>query len=448
MISTMRPCLVLVLVALSGSVCALQDEKKQPSASMSSGSWNSTGDQWTSTSDYQIEGYAPRPDESTLQSMRVQWEQPVVDPLGNFCTIRGQLQIPADNPEPMKPIEWFQGLTVYMARQPAAKPNWSRGITEQDALEHTTVVQGSGTFEVSLDLRKAVRDRQAEQSFQFGLAWARHSVLQNGRQRVEWSSNAPVVASSIEMLNIPAGPPLSRELELINSAAGWPFSNPDGVALIRAVNALQKLPKDEALRVLEEFISLTNDFEYFDDQEVVFWIVRLLFEPVRLDERIPTPMIAVYLVGGEFGEDFADAYLWPLNPMELVDDIPFMVGMRFGMGGMPEHPSSHIEWARRHCVMRDAPLRPTNNPLAAADKLLNSRKFARLNEDMTRQSTELIRAHAMAMVASNLQPLPERRRDRAEAQADWEERRKEAAKVGVKWDEAADRFAVTRPDNE
>ncbi len=447
MISKVLPSLLLVLVPVIGSICTAQDKKVQPSASSNATSWRSTRDQWTRTSDYQIEGYAPRPDESTLQSITVQWEQPVVDPLGNYCTLRGQLQILADNPEPTKPIEWFQGLTVYMARQPAAKPNWSRESPQQDAVKHTTVVQGSGKFEVSLDLRKAARDRQAEQSFQFGLALARHSVLQGGRQRVEWSSNAPVVASSIEMLNVPAGPPLSREMELINSAAGWPFSNPDGVALIRAVNALQKLPKDEALRVLEEFMSLTNDFEYFDDQEVVFWIVRLLFEPIRLDERIPTPMIYVFLLDDR---DSADALLWPLNPIELVDEIPFMVGMQTNGSGMPEHPSSHIEWARRHGVMRDAPLRPTSSPLAAADKLLNSQKFARLNmdDDMASLSTESIKSQAMAMVASSLQPLPERRRDRAEAQADWEERLKKAAKVGIKWDEAADRFVVTRPDND
>lgn len=243
------------------------------------------------------------------------------------------------------------------------------------------------------------------------------------------------------MLTIPAAPPLSHEMELVNHAGGWPFSNPDGIALIRAVNALRKLGKDKSLLVLEEYVQLTDDnYDYYVDQEAVFWIIRLLFEPIRLDDSIPPPAIAVSWID----HDSADARLWPLNPLDLVDDVPFMTGIRVAMGGMPEHPSSHIEWVRRHGVIRDEPLRPTTHPLAAAEKLLRSRRFARVDEPLRRIATDSIRSRALAMVPDILKPLPGRPRDSTQ-QVHWDARLKEADQREITWDHQAERFVARRP---
>src|SRR5262249_45767503 len=163
-----------------------------------------------------------------------------------------------------------------------------------------------------------------------------------------------------------------------NRASGWPFSNPNGVELIRAVNALQPLGKERALAVLEKYVELTQGggyFSYFSDREIVFWIIRLLFEPIRLDDRIPSPAIRVFLSDRQFPE----AMKWPLNPMAVFGDVPFMVGHRIGSSGHPEEPSSHIRWARLHGVIRDDPLVPTANPLGAAEAILGSRRFKALN---------------------------------------------------------------------
>ena len=267
MVSSNRLWLMFVLLAVSGSISTAQDEKKEPSAYLGRSLWRSMGDMWTRTLDYEINGYAERPDESTLKSVTVQWERPEVDRLGNFCTVRGQLRNPAVDCDPSKPIDWFQGLTVSIARHPGLKPDWSKGITEQDALDRTSVVGGAGRFEVVIDMRKIERNRTLEQPYQFGLALAKHTALQNGLHRVVCSSTTPIAASNIQILKIPAAPKLSRELELVNRAGGWPFSNPDGVDLINAVNALQKLGKEKALLVLEEYVDLTNDSSYYGDQE-------------------------------------------------------------------------------------------------------------------------------------------------------------------------------------
>ena len=163
----------------------------------------------------------------------------------------------------------------------------------------------------------------------------------------------------------------------------------------------QPLGKERALAVLEEYVALTRRFDYFSDQEIVFWIIRLLFEPIRLDDRIPVPGIAVFLVD----RGSAEALQWPLNPMAVSADVPFMVGRRSD-GGHAEPPSSHIRWARLHGVIRDDPLVPTANPLAAAEAILNSRGFKALDDFSRAQATEAIRSQALAMVEGIVQPNP------------------------------------------
>ena len=51
--------------------------------------------------------------------------------------------------------------------------------------------------------------------------------------------------------------------------------------------------------------------DYFSDQDVVFWIVRLLFEPIRLDDRIPPPANAVSLsTAGLRRQQFGHSIRW------------------------------------------------------------------------------------------------------------------------------------------
>src|SRR5438045_5532421 len=112
-----------------------------------------------------------------------------------------------------------------------------------DTIDGTAVRTTSGKFQVRIDLRKTQQNRKREQSFQFGIALAKHSATRKAAQSVVWSSRTSAIPSTVRMLSVPAAPKLSAELEQINRASGWPFSNPNGVELIRAVNALQALGK-------------------------------------------------------------------------------------------------------------------------------------------------------------------------------------------------------------
>jgi len=266
-----------------------------------------------------------------------------------------------------------------------------------------------------IDARKTQHDRARPQVFQFGLALADHTKTGDASELVTWSSRTPAIPATVQMLPVPAAAELPRELQLINRASGWPFSNPNSVALIRAVNALQRLGKAKALATLEKYVKLTDTFGYIDDQEVVFWIIRVLFEPIRLDDRIPNPAIAVCLVD----RDSADAANWPLDPMAVVDDIPFMVGERIGGSGMPEPPSAHVEWARRHGVVRDEPLKPTTNPILVAEAILRSQRFKQLADDLRGQARHLIRSQALAMLDGIVPPTATKHDNDATKEQQW-----------------------------
>ena len=80
----------------------------------------------------------------------------------------------------------------------------------------------------------------------------------------------------------------------------------------------------------------------------------------------------------------------------MYQDVPFMLGHRMGGSGVPEHPTSHISWATKFGAIRESPLRP-ENPLVAADRLLNSKKFKALPVSEWDTKTERIREQAITM---------------------------------------------------
>jgi hypothetical protein len=418
------------------AISAPPDGDDKVRASSDGGSWHWTPQEWTYSAKYtDIKDYADRPDEQTLKELSVEWQEPELDALGNICTVRGQIRMRDNGRKRTQAITWFQGLTVYLATTSGAQPDWSTGMNQADTLHETAVTSPCGKFHVCFDLRKTKHDRTHMQSFQFGVAQARHIVQSKTRHNVVWTSRSPAIPSTVQVLCIPVARELSSELQLVNRASGWPFSNPNGVDLIRAVNALQPLGKERALATLEKYVELTQGSGQFFDQDIVFWIISVLFEPIRLDCRIPSPGIAVFLVDRRSVE----AMKWPLNPMAVYGDVPFMVGRRIELGGQPEAPSAHIRWARLHGVIREDPLVPTGNPLAAAEAILGSRRFKVLDNFSRSQATSSIRLQALAMVEGLLEPIDAHAADRDDQ---WKARLRMATERGIHWDAKRDQFVA------
>lgn len=449
---------MLLLLGVTGMARGDDDPGERDEAPSSSATGRWTPDDWTYTeTGVDVKGFADRPDKDTLNQITVEWQRPQLDPLGNLYQLRGQLLVPKKIPGEMRPIDWYQGVTAYLAIEPENKPDWSNGMNQADTLHEIAAVDKSGAFELKFDMRKAKYDRNRNQSFQLGLALAEHSSTGKHHQTIVWSSRNPAIPATVRMSLVPAAPELSHELALINRASGWPFSNPNGVELIRAVNGLLPLGKEQALATLERYVELTSDFGYHDDKEIVFWIIRLLFEPIRLGDRIPSPMIAVFFDA----KDPQGRMNWPLSPMDIIDDVPFMLGRQIAMGGQPEHPSSHIRWARRHGVIRDLPLVPSANPLSAAEAILSSPRFKQLDDFSRNDATNSIRGQALAMVKGIIEPIdepdreddPEVGEDNAPVEEpevvvdphadEWKARLQQATKLKIRWDSKREAFVAT-----
>ncbi len=402
----------------------------------------SSGDGWIRQQRFtNIHGFAERPDDKVMEAVTIEWRQPTLDTLGNTFTVRGRLVVPAADPPGSRPVDWFQGIALYMGTTPGAQPEWSHGMRETDTICETDTLPASGEFSLRIDVHKLAFDRTTPQTFQFGLALAQHTTTGKSSQIVTWQSTTPAISSSVQMLTVPAIVKPSHELELINRASGWPFKNPDGVMLVQAVNALQRLGKDRALATLEQYVKLTREVGYYesrDRSEIVFWIMHVLFEPIRTDERIPPPAIAVFLVHRESPQ----AANWPHDPLSIIGDVPFMVGIRIGMGGMPESPEDRLAWVRRFCVLRDQPLQPSVNPILAAQTLLESRQFQLLDEYDRREATSAIRSQALAMAPSVPLPFPAHKRDAREADRQWAALVAAAQGHAIHWDNEQERFVA------
>ena len=433
----------------------------------SSGGGQNTNDSWCSQTFPTVSGYAARPSNETLSMVTVEWLPIERDPLGNRCKVSGHLQL--SDAGVTKNIDWFQGVAVYLARQPNQELDWSNGIEQRQASYETGfTIDRSGTFEVWFDLREMQSDRHVEQAYQFGLAFGRHEETELPNQfgfkqsqrvktdlgeKITWRSRTPVIPSTVKMLKVPVAPKISRELELINHVNPWFFHfsihqqyQSTGVDLIRAVNAVRRLGKEKGLATLEEFLKLCGGENYFGDRHnTVVWIIQLAFESDPSKEKIPFPKVRDSLVQ----RDSPEKQSWPLDPIELSHDLPFKV-TGFNVGGKMalNYSKPHLAWAHENGVIRDGLLIPANDPLTAAQAILLSPKFKRLNEQAQREGAEWIPNQAMVMVPDLVNQFRKTRTnkpgDAIDYEAEWAALVEYSKKFDITWDQQSENFVVQR----
>jgi HEAT repeat protein len=402
--------------------------------------------------------FAERPDGEILSTMTVKWEPVEREGIGNFCKLRGQLLYPLAGK--LEPIDWFQGATVYLSRRPKIPWDWSKGWIRMETLISNVTCSESGVIEAVFDLRAAQNDRQSIQQFQIGISPAAHQGLYT-EHTVTWDSRTPVIASTVRMIDIPRAPAQSHEIELINSLTDWETVDSTGLKFIRAVNALQRLGKVRAIQTLQNYVKLTEKSPRWRDNEFLFRLIRVLFEPIHPETQIPIPDYSgtwVFLSGSE------EASRWPLYPMELVNDIPFILQNPGGVSHDRETPASHLEFVARFCVMRDSPLRPSSDPITAVDALLKSPKLFRLrqiarnhNQYEIDEAITKIPDSALGMVSDLLEPIPEKKQRAPgdfldifsnEFEREWNTRVEQAKKLRITWDPRTERFVPNQRKDE
>ena len=185
-----------------------------------------------------------------------------------------------------------------------------------------------------------------------------------------------VLPQSVAMLKIPGPPAIGETLQIINGVPSYDQNDFNPAKLVRAVNHLLPMGKEKAIRQLRAFLKIARDStnetvrreENIDtsDRTCVFLIVRLLFECAEPKGELPD----IATVPFTPYPDEVWKKLWPLHPLYLEDDLPFFLVNGGCMDEQPDRPERHVDWAEKHGKLRSKPLRPLDNPMAAANRLV------------------------------------------------------------------------------
>jgi hypothetical protein len=366
------------------------------------------------------------------------------DDLGDIA-ITGRLFLVSEDGKTTKPVDWVQGVRVVLAHRSNAKPDWSKRHDLKDSTWSDCLIEQDGTFRALFKPNRIRRRVGRTENFQLGL-----SLGTRLGSSISWTNSSPILPQTVTRISIAGPQPLSATMQAINGAPSATANRFDPVMLVRAVNHLHALGKDKAIAELYEFLKIARYNPHVERDpanidtshyECVFLIVRLLFEPAEAGDRLP-PMHAFAPPPDK------DEALWPLFPLALQDDIPFIVGEPMMLQGSPELPSPHVAWAARRGKLRARPLRPADDPLRAVDKLMALPQTARLNAwpndfsdrgDLRRQGWKTI-AHLARRPAGSQDFW--HFHGKYDANADWAVHKRIAAKLKIRWDDKLQKYVA------
>lgn len=150
-----------------------------------------------------------------------------------------------------------------------------------------------------------------------------------------------------------------------------PGDEPDPVNLIRAVNTLQAMGEADALRALEAYgnVCVANYRESWRElsEERIIWVARLLYVAPSTGPAIRPPIL-----GGPSPIDMPELF-GATFPIALQNDVPFFLVNGYSLMGCGEPAMDYLKVCRAGGTFRQQPLRPTADPIAAAERVLDSK---------------------------------------------------------------------------
>jgi hypothetical protein len=237
---------------------------------------------------------------------------------------------------------------------------------------------------------------------------------------------------------------------------GWETFDP--AKLIRAVNALQSLDKQTALKVLAAYGTLANkdwarQWRYDLEDGRAILVARLLF--VRTDGNPMMPWLGYGVPDPLVYEGDRD---WPLFPLAVENDVPFLLVAGYGIAGRMERFSDEVDYFQTHCQIRAAPLKPGISPLQAAERIFESARWRRLfvnaipAEAQEYASRSRLRCQALRAVQQLFPDLPKPaeldldRVTREQADRAWAKLLNDPRLENVHWDDKAGEFVAGTAD--
>jgi hypothetical protein len=377
-------------------------------------------------------------DKEQLKRLRVAWDKPrrfvdIANERTPYLKISGTLSLLQKDGKTLEPVDWPSPIQVVLALKPNRKLDWKRWHDSQDSEWSNTLVgrdcrdldkplanRRPGLFTVSIPLGLIESPVGATKPFQVGLCLGE----KNGK-KVTWTNVVPILPQSVKMLDVTGPKPLSRTLQFINACPtpmGWAY---DPIALVRATNHLQSIGKTRAIAALREFTQLAPwgghgrpriDPRNIDtaNEYCLAGLVPLVFDGVPQDELIR---------------------IW--------QGIPFQTVVFLGATGNTLRAGrDSVEAAAKTGKLRKMPLRPSDNPLEAADALFKKIADPKVrNRERLRDLREHLRKQAWRAIRHLVDPHGKEPTDLS-AQATWDKLKTKAAQLKIHWDERRQEYVA------
>lgn len=176
-----------------------------------------------------------------------------------------------------------------------------------------------------------------------------------------------VLVATVALLNPPvatSAPHKGKDLSLRDLSD---FKKYKADAYLAAAAKLQTVGRDKATVVLADFAKRSE----WNESRCVILLCRMLFR-AKVNGEFRRPSI------GEphfFGR--TECKEWPLEPIELVDGVPFFVVRGYWIGGYPEQAGDYLKYCVRNCDWSTEVLKPrtTEEKRKALAKLVASLRW-------------------------------------------------------------------------
>lgn len=228
---------------------------------------------------------------------------------------------------------------------------------------------------------------------------------------------------------------LRRTIRLLGNRAPRSRTH-DPLWVIRCVNALVSMGKENAIFCLEQYFRVGSPAPY--DESELFWIMRSLFE-------IPNPpgYMKIPAIGAMSPAPPDDLAMTPRFPIFIVDDVPFTLLTGITLGGFPEPPLWALRGYYSKWPMREQPLVPPDDPFTSMKKLRSSPQWPCSSQEEEQLNSRFavpydehggfILDQVLMLVRHTYQPF-DRRLGVYVNGLDFEKYHGEFLKLGARWD--------------
>jgi hypothetical protein len=186
-----------------------------------------------------------------------------------------------------------------------------------------------------------------------------------------WSNLDPVLEQTVTTLRIEGPPKLNPSMQMLcglPSPLGWGF---EPASLIRAINHFRELGKNKSVAAFREFLEIAPDAGYGSHEPP---------DPENIDTA--NQWCLSILVPFVF-QDFEPQQRHFFSDIVIQDGIPFHTVVIGGTSGWPPEMKPLVDLAEKEGKIETDMLKPSNEPLQAAEKL-----YDRLHQSMTKEAQE------------------------------------------------------------